>query len=208
MVLDTEGKVIHRVCDPEKGNYFYSTEGKPPVAYADLRKAMEPHKSEGLLGGLEVPARCAPIATAIKQGQLAAAQALLAKVPRSAQYAAFKAELLKRLEELSKKKLELLSTLTSEGKHWEAFKVASSYLACFPRSNAASDVKSKLATLKGAPEVKKNLSAAQSFKRLATGIAGPVRHEVDTARAQKLFERLAKDIEGTEYGDVAKAIAQ
>jgi len=210
VVLDPDGNVVFRGADPKKGNSFYNTDGKPPVPYAELKKAMEANKDKGLLGGLEVPSKLDGVAMAIRVGQLATAQSMLAKVSGNGDVATVKAELQKRLDELRQKKLALFTSLAGEEKGWEAYKVGVSYLRCFPKASDTGDVKAKLTALKSKPEVQKNLAAADAFKRLAASCYTPTKLKKEQAEARRkgMCSRFAEKHEGTEYGDLTKGAAQ
>lgn len=207
MILDPQGKIVHRSTDPSKGGHFYNTADKPRVPYADLRQGMSRHNKTGLLHGIEIPPKLAPIAGAIKQGQLAKAQAWLKKVPESGSYGTVRAELEKRLEELRGQKLAFFETLLADGKHWDAYKVGASYARCFPKAPDAAQIKSRLAALKEQPPVKKSLDARTSFRRYALGCYGPRRKVKDPAQAAAHFRRFASKHEGTEYGEAAGRVA-
>jgi hypothetical protein len=208
VILDPEGKIVHRSTDIEKGNSYYAIEGKPYVPFADLKKAIEGRKGEGLLGGVTVPERLAPITAAIKQGQLAKAQAMLTKVRDSGESGAFKAELTKRLDELAQKKLALFESLLSEGRSWDAYKVGASYLRCFPDGKGAAGVKEKMTALKSNAEVKKQVDAREAFRKAALALCGPKPLVHNPAQVQKVFRKLATEHDGTEYGTAAKAISE
>lgn len=208
VVLDPEGKIVHRSTDIEKGNSYYAVEGKPYVPFADLKRAIEPRKGEGLLGGVTVPERLAPIAAAIKQGLLAKAQAMLAKVRDSGESGTFKAELTKRLDDLAQKKLALFESLLSEGRSWDAYKVGASYLRCFPEGKGASGVKEKMTALRSNAEVKQQVDAREAFRKAALALCGPKPLVRNAAQVQKVFRKLAGEHDGTEYGNAAKAISE
>ena len=202
-VLDPDGKIVFQANEPAKGSVYYRGPEKLPVMFADLRKAVEPHKDKGLLGGLELPSKFAPIAAAIKQGRLARAQSMLTKVSDKGAAGTAKAELAKRLEALRKKKLAFLESLLADGKHWDAYKVGASYVRCFPQGDGVEGVKTKLRSLKSNADVKNQLDARKAFRRYAAACYGPRRQIKAPERAKMLFGKLARKYEGTEYGNAA-----
>ncbi len=208
VILDPEGKVVWKGGDAHKGAFFYNTEGKPPIPFADLRTNITPLFDQGLLGGLDVPSNAKPIAKLIKLGNLAGAQALLTRLSGSGPSGEFKEKLVARLEDLRKQKLALFESLASAEKLWEAYKVGDSYVRCFPKAPDLSKIKSAVAALKMKPQVKDNLASQSLFTKVASMAFGSKAKAGADEQAPSLLNKLASKYEGTEFAEYATALAK
>ena len=81
-----------------------------------------------------MPFALRPVAEAVKTGQLGAAQLLLKRAPNAGDVGEFKKTLLERLEALRAKKRALFDSLVAADRKWDAYKVGSSYVRCFPKA--------------------------------------------------------------------------
>ncbi len=215
VVLDPEGKVVYADGSPHYGSGISVTADgrKIKLVIQDLKKGLAKTLDKGLLAGLKVPARFKLLAKAIKLGQMDAAQALLKKIPDNETYKAFKGELTARFEKLRKKKKALFDKMVEEKKEWEAYKVGSSYVRCFPRATDASTVKSAVRKLKYKPVVKENMTAMKMYKKVVNYAFGarsmPTREKPKAEKkAREALRQIAKKFSGTEFGKYSAEFTQ
>jgi hypothetical protein len=175
--------------------------------WADLKRAVEPHLKKGFLGDLDMPDAVKPITQALKAGQLAAVQNMLTSIQDSnAQLGPFKKELAKRLEDLRAKKRALFDSLDSAGKKWDAYRVGTSYQACFPKASDGSEVRTKVSALGQDATVRKNLEAQKLLTQILTIGYGPAGAK-DRAPAKAALLDLAKKFAETEFAPIATNLA-
>jgi hypothetical protein len=205
VILGPEGEILHSGSDPEKGQFTAPDGEKSPVPWAEIKRGVEPHLKKGLLGGIDLPDVVKPITQAIKNGQLAAAQNMLGNVPDSnAQLGPFKKEVQKRFDELQAKKRAFIDTLDSAGRKWDAYKVAQSYVTCFPKAKDNADVKKKIYELEKDQSVKTNQEAQRALVNILTVGYGPAAK--DHTQAKAALEGLAKKYSDTEAATMATAV--
>jgi hypothetical protein len=175
---------------------------------SELEKRVKPHLSKGILGGVEIPPMLKPIAALIKAGRLGQAQLMISRLPSRAPYGELKQTVLGRLEEVRTKKRALFDELVAAEKKWDAFKVGSSYVRCFPRAKDASKVRSALSSLKMRPPVKDEYAAKQNFTRLAVLGYGSFARGGSGSRVHAVMASLAKKYPDTEFGRFADALSK
>jgi len=115
-----------------------------------------------------------------------------------------KKELQKRLDELQAKKRAFIDTLDSAGRKWDAYKVAQSYVTCFPKAKDNGDVKKKIYELEKDQSVKTNLEAQKSLNNILTIGYGPAAK--DHVQAKAALEALVKKYSETEAATLANAV--
>jgi len=208
VILGTEGETLYAGSDINKGSSFYRAAGNPKVPFADLRKNITAHLDKGLLGGLKVPVMMRPVAKAVRAGQLGGAQMMLARAPDAGAPGEFKKALLKRLEALRVKKRALFDSLMAAGKKWDAYKVGSSYVRCFPKAKDMSEVRRSVSSMNFKKPVKQNLAARRIFFQIAAMAYGSKARAGMAAQAGKAFEQLASMHPDTEYGKHAAEISK
>jgi hypothetical protein len=203
VVLGPDGSVLWQGSKLTLGGSYYPTAGRPPVPYADLLKGIKPHLGKGLLGDIKIPAQLEAHANLIKFGKLGAAESALSKVRASGNVADVAKTLCERIEGIRKEKRELFDSLMSAGKLWDAYKVGSSYVRCFSRAKDVSKVRSAVSSMKYKGGVKDNLSAQQSFARLAQIGYGSRAQKAALGQVAAAMKQLAEKKGDTEFGAYA-----
>lgn len=124
-------------------------------------------EGQGLLAGLDVPAEAAKIRLALRLARYSDALKLIAKLDDGD----FKQTLTDRIQKAAREKRRVLDVFFEEGKKWEAYRVASSFIRCFPKEKDASKVRSMLAKLKADRTVKDELAARKMYAQVSAKAA-------------------------------------
>jgi len=205
VILDPDLRVVWKGSDARKGSTFYQVDGNPTMPFYDLKQNITSHMDKGLLGGLTVPAPAQPIARMIRSGNLAGAQAMLGALKGEA-LASFKQTLEERLENLKKNKRDLIEQFSKAEKPWEAYKVAQSYVRCFPKAADVNDMKALVKVLQESAVVKSNLAAKEGYARLASSGFGSRSKASAITQSVAAMGQFAKKYADTEYGKYAAAV--
>jgi hypothetical protein len=199
-----DGTIVHRGTKLASALNYYPVDGEPSVIYSDFQKAIAPHLSKSLLAGLEYPEEAAGIVDAVLSAKYAEAVAALQKMPESF----FKKTLLEKLEALRKTKLDLFNTLKEGEDKWAAYKVGESYLRCFPETDDTKQVKKAMRALAKIKQVKKTLKAKKYYEQFLELYCGKKATPKTREQFKPAMAELAKKFPDTEYGQLAKRLAE
>lgn len=209
VIVGPDGELLCRAVDPSQGAFRLIREDKEvTVPCAVLMDEIQKHLDKGLLAGVAIPEQARLIATAIKCGRLAEAQAYLTAIPDKSPLAELKKTLQARFEDLRKSKLALFEELLKAGKEWDAYKVGESYLRCFPKAEDATKVRTALAKLAQQQPVRDNLKAKQTYASIAAKVYGSKGQLKLAPQASSALQQIATTMPETEYGAIAAQMSK